>query len=270
MKKFAVIGNPVAHSRSPEIHAFFARQADIDMSYERIEAPTSGFIDTVRSFIDEGADGFNVTVPFKHEAFELVDQPSDIASRSGAVNTVTVLADGQLKGDNTDGDGLVADITKNLGWEIRGKRILVLGAGGAVAGVLPKLVEAAPSLLQIANRTHSKAELIADLAGAEAVRLEDVESSYDLVISGTSAGLSGSIFELPGRIIGKATRCYDMIYDSNVTMFNHWAEELGAAETSDGLGMLVEQAARAFTIWLDFEPDTVPVINAIRELLKRS
>lgn len=271
MKKFAVIGNPVSHSRSPEIHALFAAQADIDLTYERRFAPRGGFNENAREFVAGGGDGFNVTVPFKHDAFVLMDEYTRIAGQTRAVNTVTVLADGRLKGDNTDGAGLLRDLTVNLGWPVAGQRILVLGAGGAVAGVLPCLLEMKPVLVHIVNRTHETARTLAgEYEGVRAVHSADVEAAYDLIISGTSAGLSGMSVDIPQHVVGANTHCYDMIYSKEVTSFNQWANRAGCENTSDGLGMLVEQAAIAFHIWLGFTPDSRPVISALRDLIKRS
>ncbi|MEX0942864.1 MAG: shikimate dehydrogenase [Pseudomonadales bacterium] len=271
MKKFAVIGNPVDHSRSPEIHALFAAQAGVDLTYERRLAPLDGFEENVRGFVAEGGDGFNVTVPFKHNAFKLMDEVTRMAALTRAVNTVTVLADDKLKGDNTDGAGLLRDVTANLGWTVAGQRILVLGAGGAVAGVLPALLEIKPDLVHLVNRTHQRAQVLADeYENVKAVRGDDVESAYDLIISGTSAGLSGTVVNIPSRVVGTNTHCYDMIYGKEVTIFNQWASEAGCKQTSDGLGMLVEQAALAFDAWSGFRPDTRPVISALRDLISRS
>lgn len=271
MKKFAVIGNPVSHSRSPEIHALFAAQADIDLTYERRLAPLDGFDENARDFVAAGGDGFNVTVPFKHDAFVLVDEYTRIAGQTRAVNTVTVLADGRLKGDNTDGAGLLRDLTVNLGWPVAGQRILVLGAGGAVAGALPCLLEMKPALVDIVNRTHETAQTLAgEYEGVRAMLSADLEARYDLIISGTSAGLSGMSVDIPQRVVGANTHCYDMIYSDEVTSFNRWANRAGCENISDGVGMLVEQAALAFHVWLGFTPDTRPVISALRDLVKRS
>lgn len=269
MIRLAVIGNPVAHSRSPEIHEMFAQQAGLDIQYERILAALDAFPESVQAFVDEGGTGFNVTLPFKHEAFRLADETSRAAKASETVNTMTALAAARLKGDNTDGIGLLRDIEVNLGWPIRGARILVLGAGGAVSGVLPAILEAGCRQLDIYNRTHARAqELETRFQGpVRAVDADALEGPYELVISGTSAGLSGTSIELPPGIVGGSSRCYDMIYAAETTAFNAWAIANGCRQCRDGLGMLVEQAAAAFDIWFGFKPETGPVINQLRERL---
>lgn len=264
--RLAVFGNPVAHSRSPEIHEAFAGQFGLSVSYTRIEAPLDGFRDSVRAFVAEGAVGFNVTVPFKYEAFGLADEMSAAALASGTVNTMHVV-DGRLIGSNTDGTGLVADLETNLGWPIEGQRILIVGAGGAVAGVLPSLIERRPASIDIMNRTHARAVELAERFSVHAVTASSAEAAYDLVISGSSAGLTLDGIDLPAHLIGKQTCCYDMIYSAGKTAFNQWASQCGAGATSDGLGMLIEQAAAAFDIWFDVSPDTGPVIERIRQTL---
>lgn len=266
MKRLAVIGNPVAHSRSPEIHAAFAAQAGIDILYERLLAPVGDFARVARAFLDDGGCGFNITVPFKHEAWALAQSRSDAADASETVNTIKVLRDGSLFGDNTDGTGLVGDLESNLRWPIDGAKVLVIGAGGAVAAVLPALLARRPARLDLYNRTHERAARLASRYPARVRALETLADAgpYDLVVSGSSAGLSGSSPVLSPAIVGPRTRCYDMIYSATTTPFNAWAMESGAAVTSDGLGMLVMQAASAFSLWFEFEPDTAPVIALLR------
>ena len=266
MRRLAVFGNPLAHSRSPQIHEAFGRQAGIDLSYERIEAPLDDFVGTVQRFISGGGYGFNVTVPFKREAFDLVDDRDDSAEQSHTVNTVW--ADGnRLRGSNTDGVGMVTDIESNLGWQMEGRQILIVGAGGAVSGVLPAVLARLPARIDVLNRTHAKAVELAERFGIRAVTADTVSGDYDLVISGSSAGLTEDQLSLPAGIVGPGTHCYDMIYASGTTAFNQWAQRRGAAATSDGLGMLVEQAAAAFSIWFDFEPSTQVVIDELRRSL---
>ena len=271
MTRLAVIGNPVAHSRSPDIHGAFALQAGLDVRYVKILAPLEGFAETVTSFVRDGGYGFNVTVPFKHDAFTMCDEVSDIARQSKTVNTVTVMEDARLRGDNTDGFGLIRDIEHNQGWKIGGKRILLLGAGGAISGVLPDLIQVRPASIHIFNRTHEKAERLQALHGGvvQAKRYEELEAAYDIIVSGTSAGLSGEQVALPPSVIGGRSRCYDMIYGADATPFNRWAMEQGCTECSDGLGMLIEQASAAFDIWFKFKPDTRPVIRALRAALSQ-
>ena len=270
MKQLAVIGNPVNHSRSPEIHSAFAALAKIDLSYVRIKAEIDAFADTARQFVAGGGMGFNVTVPFKREAFEMMASCSPEATESQTVNTVTVQRGGSLHGDNTDGTGLVRDLSLNLGWALTGARILVVGAGGAVSGVLPALIASGPSSLHIYNRTFERARgLQAQFADVvTAVTVAELDKEYDFIISGSSAGLAGGVPDLPGHILGPETRCYDMIYSGDTTTFNQWAIECGARHCSDGLGMLVEQAAVSFQLWFGFEPATSPVISHLRHLLR--
>jgi len=266
MIRLAVIGNPVAHSRSPEIHEMFAQQAGLDIRYERILAAPDAFLASVQAFVDAGGAGFNVTLPFKHEAFRLADETSRAAKDSETVNTMTVLEAARLKGDNTDGVGLIRDIEANLGWPVKGARILVLGAGGAVSGVLPAILEAGPGQIDIYNRTHARALALEARFGGRvrAVDAAALEGPYELVVSGTSAGLSGAAIELPQGIVGGSSRCYDMIYAAETTAFIRWAMANGCRECSDGLGMLVEQAAAAFDIWFGFKPETRVVIDQLR------
>lgn len=271
MKHLAVIGNPVDHSRSPEIHTAFAAQARIQVSYVRIKAGIDAFEETARQFIAGGGMGFNVTVPFKREAFEMMASCSREATESQTVNTVTVHRDGSLHGDNTDGSGLVRDLTMNLGWTLTGGRILIVGAGGAVSGVLPALIASAPESVHIFNRTFERARgLQAQFDGkVTAVTEAGLDKEYDFIISGSSAGLAGGAQpDLPGQILGPETRCYDMIYSGHTTTFNQWAIDCGARHCSDGLGMLVEQAAVAFRLWFGFEPSTSPVISHLRHVLR--
>ncbi|XOV86225.1 MAG: shikimate dehydrogenase [Pseudomonadota bacterium] len=265
MNRLAVIGNPVAHSRSPDIHAAFGQQTGIALSYEKVLAPLDRFVGVARDLARGGFRGFNVTLPFKHEAFLLVDRVSASAAASEAVNTVTISAAGELSGDNTDGAGLVTDLTQNLGWEIKGARILLLGAGGAVSGILPALQAERPASIDVMNRTRSKAEALANRFGIQVV--DDPGQAYDLVISGSSAGLAGAAVDLPLATISDATCCYDMIYGPGTTPFLSWAAAAGCVQTSDGLGMLVEQAALAFNCWFDVMPRTEPVIAGLRRTI---
>lgn len=268
---YAVFGNPIAHSRSPVIHGMFAAQCGEPIDYERILAPLNDFPGSVRAFVHRGGRGFNVTVPFKEEAWRLARRRTARAEKAGAVNTVTVGPDGFLSGDNTDGAGLVRDITHNLGWPLRDQNVLVVGAGGAVRGVLGPLLEQGPRSVLIVNRTAEKARELAALfagdgpVGGGGFGLLDDARAFDLVINGTSAQLGGEIPSLPGRIVDAGTRVYDMMYGRMPTLFNRWASAQGAGICTDGLGMLVEQAAEAFRVWRGRQPETAPVIAALRE-----
>ena len=272
--KYAVFGNPVAHSRSPQIHAAFAAQTGEAIEYRRILVPEGKFRETARQFLSSGGRGMNITVPCKEDAFAFADQLSPRARRAGAVNTLKVDDDATVLGDNTDGRGLLTDLTDNLRWLVTGQRILLLGAGGAARGVLEPLLAQAPKALVIANRTERKAQLLArsfsDLGNIRATDYADLvrEQPFDLVINATSAGLSGKLPPLPDSIIGGNSCCYDMLYGAKPSIFMDWAGHLGAKQLADGLGMLVEQAAESFFLWRGKRPHTKPVIEAMRaELL---
>ncbi len=273
--RYAVIGNPVAHSQSPRIHAEFARQTGQDIAYEKLLAPLDAFEITVRRFFDEGGKGLNVTVPFKNEAFRIISP--DTVSFGGvvdaeAVNTIKVEGK-QLIGYNTDGIGLVTDLEKNLGFTISGKRVLLMGAGGAAQGVMHPLLQRRPGTLVIANRTPDKAERLAkrfarfaplSMQGISAVPYSHLGNSpFDLVINATSAGLSGEMPELPQGIFANGALAYDMVYGRD-TPFLQFARQSGARAV-DGLGMLVEQAAESFFIWRGVRPQTAPVIALLRD-----
>jgi shikimate dehydrogenase len=261
--RYAVFGHPIAHSKSPQIHAAFARQTGQDLTYEAILAPLDGFADSVAQFISAGGRGANVTVPFKEEAFRLANRLSPRAQRAGAVNTLSFDADGIL-GDNTDGAGLVADLTRNLHCTLAGKRILLLGAGGAARGVIEPLLEQKPSALVMANRTVSRAQELAELFGhgVSACSFDAVDTPFDLVINATAASLAGERPPLSPCVFTPDTLAYDLMYGRD-TPFLAFARTHGAA-TADGLGMLVEQAAEAFYLWRGVRPDTAPVIAALR------
>jgi shikimate dehydrogenase len=260
--RYAVFGHPIAHSKSPQIHAAFARQTGQDMTYEAILAPLDGFADGVTAFIAAGGRGANVTVPFKEQAFRLADRLSPRAQRAGAVNTLVF--DGGILGDNTDGAGLVADLTRNLNRALAGQRILLLGAGGAARGVIEPLLEQHPAALVIANRTVSRAQDLADLFGhgIRACGFDDAGGPFDVVINATAASLTGELPALPSAVFTANTLAYDMMYGRD-TPFLSFARRHGAA-TADGLGMLVEQAAEAFCVWRGVRPDTAPVIASLR------
>ena len=262
--RYAVFGHPIAHSKSPQIHAAFARQTGEDVVYEARLAPLDGFADSVAQFIAAGGRGANVTVPFKEEAFKLANRLSPRAQRAGAVNTLVFDVEG-IAGDNTDGAGLVADLTRNLNRSLAGKRILLLGAGGAARGVIEPLLEQQPAALVIANRTLSRAQELAELFGhgITACSFDAADAPFDIVINATAASLAGELPPLSSRIFTPNTLAYDMMYGRD-TPFLSFARTHGAA-TADGLGMLVEQAAEAFYVWRGVRPDTAPVIAALRQ-----
>lgn len=268
---YAVMGNPISHSKSPQIHALFAAQTRQRMTYEAMLVDLGGFEQALGNFQAHGGKGCNVTLPFKEEAWRLMDERSARAELAGAVNTVMFRADGSRYGDNTDGVGLVRDLRDNHGVSLAGRRVLVLGAGGAVRGVLGPLLEEKPASVVIANRTPSRASELAQVFAA----LGEVRASafdalagqqFDVVINGTSASLQGELPPLPEGILAPEARCYDMMYGAQPTVFMQWAASHGA-HAHDGLGMLVEQAAEAFFLWRGVQPQTAPVIATLREAL---
>ena len=267
--KYAVIGNPIEHSKSPQIHAAFAEQTGQDIEYGRILGDMEDFYGDVRDFVGAGGKGLNVTVPFKERAWQLVNERSEQAKHAGAVNTIIVLEHGRLRGDNTDGIGLVRDLVHNHGFDLEGKRILLLGAGGASRGILLPLLEKNPQEVVIANRTESKAVDLADLFAEQGlvtgVGLDHVHAEpFDLIINGTSAGLSGKVPAIPGGCLKPGGWTYDMMYSDEPTAFIRWGLEQGANKALDGLGMLVEQAAESFFLWRGVRPETAPVIRLLR------
>ncbi|MCL6000701.1 shikimate dehydrogenase [Neisseria meningitidis] len=266
LPRYAVFGNPVAHSKSPQIHQQFALQEGVNIEYGRICADIGGFAQAVSTFFETGGCGANVTVPFKREAFHLADEHSDRALAAGAVNTLILLKNGKLRGDNTDGLGLVGDIVKVQHTEIEGKNILLLGAGGAVRGVIPVLKEHRPARTVIANRTRAKAEELAQLFGIEAVPMADVNGGFDIVINGTSGGLSGQLPAVSPEIFRDCRLAYDMVYGCAAKPFLDFARQSGAKQTADGLGMLVGQAAASYALWRGFKPDIRPVIEYMKAL----
>lgn len=266
--QYAVMGNPITHSKSPRIHTLFAQQTGQRLEYTAIQVDVGGFSQAVGQFDAAGGKGLNVTVPFKQEAWQRVTERSERAERAGAVNTIKF--DGnKLIGDNTDGVGLVNDLTINNHIEIKGKRILLMGAGGAARGVLAPLLAQQPALLVIANRTIDKAvELataFADLGNIKGTGYDDLaDQQFDIIINATAASLQGQLPNMPDTVIAADACCYDMMYGAEPTTFMQWAAEHGAAKVLDGLGMLVEQAAESFFIWLGVRPDSLTVINALR------
>lgn len=270
MKYYGVFGNPIAHSKSPLIHQLFAEQTGQQLSYKPLLAPIDGFAATVAEFFQEGS-GANVTVPFKEDAFALADQLSERAQRAKAVNTLKKLADGRLLGDNTDGAGLVNDLLNNH-VQMAHKSILILGAGGAVRGILEPLLAQNPAEVCIVNRTVEKAEQLAsefaDLGPMTACGYDWIDAPVDIIINGTSASLSGALPPLADTLVKAGdTFCYDMMYGKDTTVFNQWAQQQGAARTLDGLGMLVEQAAEAFYLWTAVRPNPAPVLKILRAQL---
>lgn len=271
--RYVVIGNPIAHSKSPQIHAAFAAQfALTGFSYECLLAPLEDFDGTVRSFVAEGGKGCNVTVPFKEAAYELATHLTDRAAVAGAVNTLKLQDDGSLLGDNTDGVGLVTDLLRHT--TLADKRVLVLGAGGAARGVLLPLASARPASITVANRTAAKAVDLAALlqSHASGVTLtgcgfDGITGAFDVIINATSASLGGERVPLPAGVFANNALAYDMMYGKDETAFLAQAREAGVTQRVDGLGMLVGQAAEAFALWTGQRPDVAPVLLALRSAL---
>lgn len=271
--RLAVFGNPIKHSRSPAIHRAFAGQLDEYVQYRAQRIEPDDFEQAVARFFTAGGRGLNVTLPFKQRAFALADEASERAGRAGAANTLIALPDGRLRADNTDGVGMIRDMVANHGWQIGGLRTLVLGAGGAVRGVLQPLLSERPAEVFIANRTASRAtELVAEfadlgvpLAGGG---IDEIPAQpWDLIINGSAAGLDGEMPELPGVRLSDRCSCYDMVYGAEPTAFMRWAAANTAWAVADGLGMLVEQAAESYWLWQGRRPETRSVILQIREMM---
>ena len=269
--RFAVVGNPIEHSLSPRIHAAFAQQGERQIDYRAQRVEVDDFESWVSAFFEKEGRGLNVTLPFKTRAFDVADTVSDRARLTGAANFLTVNEEGGIHADNTDGKGLLTDVTANAGWTLEGARILVLGAGGAVKGVIPSLLDAGPAALVIANRTGERAETLAAEWAAQPIPVsgggygQAVGTPWDVIINGTSTGLSDEMPALPSETaLAEGCCCYDMAYGKGPTPFMRWAVEQGGRDARDGLGMLVEQAAEAFRVWRNIRPDTSACIAALR------
>lgn len=265
--RYTVIGNPIAHSKSPQVHALFAQQTRQAMVYERLLAPVDGFALAVQDFIAQGGRGANVTVPFKLEAFALAQELTPRAQSAGAVNTLSFSA-GSIKGDNTDGIGLVRDIMINAAVPLKGRSVLLLGAGGAARGVILPLIEAKIANLVIANRTEGRALELAQHFSTSAWSVSassfaQLDRPYDVIINATSASLSSDLPPVPDAVFGPETFAYDMMYGVQPTPFMQHAAQRGA-QVRDGLGMLVEQAAESFDIWRGVRPETASVYQWLR------
>ncbi len=266
--KYCVFGNPISHSKSPIIHAAFAHQTGQDISYQPILAPSDGFADAVDAFIAEGGRGANVTLPFKQEAYLLATTLTRRAEQAGAVNTL-VFNDDEIIGDNTDGVGLLRDITLNLQCPIQGKRVLLLGAGGAARGVIGPLLEEKPELLTIANRTvlraRSLAKRFSSIGPVSGCGYEGLAGqTFDIVVNATSASLSGTMPPLPEGIFAPGSLAYKMMYGLGDTPFRVFARNQGAEKISEGMGMLLEQAAESFFVWRGVRPDCAPVVGLLQ------
>ena len=263
---YTVFGNPVAHSKSPQIHQYFARQEGVQIEYTRtlVDNTRADFDNAVRTFLQQGGAGANITLPFKHFAYDFADLHSERAQAAGAVNTFVPQQDGRILGDNTDGEGLVRDLREHLGIELRGKRILLLGAGGAARGVVLPLLAHRPANLTIANRTYSKAVELAGIFRIEAAPLTQLQPCYDIIINATSSSLHHAAPDVPPDIFAGCFLAYDLFYADTATAFMQFAAQHGTQQTADGLGMLVGQAAAAYEQWRGFAPDIAPVIRHFR------
>ncbi len=267
--QYAVVGNPIAHSKSPEIHLLFARQTKQKIGYERIEAPLDGFEEKALSLRDAGYRGLNVTVPFKLDAAKLADDLTPRARLAGAVNTLKFDGDAIL-GDNTDGIGFVRDVTERLKFGFGDCAVLVLGAGGAVRGLLGSLLDASPRWLAVANRSHQRAEELAEEFGVEAIHFDEIPAEhFDLIINGTTTGLHHEAPAIDPQTFDDCQLAYDLVYAADPTPFMQLAKSGGAKQVVDGLGMLIEQAAESFQLWRGVRPDTNAVYRELRELLTR-
>ena len=269
--QYRVFGNPIYQSKSPSIHKAFAQATKQHLNYQAQLVAEDEFEDTVTAFFASGGKGLNITVPFKQRAFAMAQTLSPAAQKAEAANTLYLNNQGQLVADNTDGMGLVRDICSNLSGEIKAKRILVLGAGGAVRGVLQPILAQLPKQVVIANRTFSKAQTLAasfaNLGDIEAIPMDQLKGPFDWIINGTSASLAGDLPQLPDGLLTSNSRCYDMMYSADATVFNTWALNQGAGQADDGLGMLVEQAAQSFNLWRGVLPPTAEVLSALRSEL---
>ena len=258
--RYAVLGNPVEHSKSPQIHTTFARQTGQDISYEKLKVPLDQFAFFIRDLHQRGYKGLNVTLPFKEQAYNEAESLGKYARSAGAVNTL-IRTESGWRGENTDGTGLVTDLVNNLGVQLKNKKILVLGAGGAVSGILAPLFEEKPALVHIANRTPEKAVRLAErfheFGKIFGTGLDDTfQAPYDLIINGTSASVSGDLPAIPDGLLHSGSAAYDLFYADHPTAFIQWAKGQGVALTADGIGMLIEQAAESFYLWRNIRPNT--------------
>jgi shikimate dehydrogenase len=266
--RYGVMGHPIEHSWSPFIHGLFAKQTGQNLSYRLFDVPAEKFRSRALEFFTHGGKGLNITVPHKQAAAELVNRLTPRAEQASAVNTIKLEERDELLGDNTDGAGLLTDLTVNLGIELSSRLILILGAGGATRGVLAPLLEARPAAVVIANRTPQRAldlaAEFAELGPVSACGFDELDSkSFDLIINATAASLHGEVPLVPSRIVGTHTICYDMAYGKGDTSFTRWAREHNAGHAFKGWGMLIEQAAESFQLWRGVRPDTRPILEAL-------
>lgn len=269
MDKYAVVGNPIAHSKSPLIHKLFAEQTQQSMSYIAMLSESESFEKDVSDFFERDGMGLNITVPFKLKAYDFSNEVNERAKLAGAVNTL-IKKEGRVVGDNTDGVGLVNDISINKKFNLKNKKILLIGAGGASRGIIAPLFEKSSASITIVNRTESKAEQLAKgfshLGETHALGFDALKNQepYDLLINASSAGLSGEAPAIPKGLSIENSFCYDMVYSKSTTPFIEWAKSRGCTYTADGLGMLVEQAAESFYLWRGVRPETEVVLKQLR------
>ena len=269
MTHYAVMGDPISHSKSPQIHSLFAQQTGDDLHYDKLQISVDDFAAEVAGFFGRGGSGLNITVPHKEAAFALADHRSSRASTARAANTLGRKPDGSIWADNTDGVGLVRDLTQNYQLPLSDQHVLMLGAGGAARGVLAELINCAPASITVMNRTQSRAEALRDdLAKYGLVHVRAINKRggplYDLVINGTSTGLQNEGLQLDSALFAESFVAYDMMYAAYDTPFMKWAQAAGAQQVLDGLGMLVEQAAESFTLWHGVRPETAGVAASLR------
>jgi shikimate dehydrogenase len=269
--RYAVFGNPIGHSKSPFIHTLFARQTNQHLTYTAELTPVGEFTSAAKMFFSTGGKGCNVTVPFKEDAYQFATRLTERAQLAGAVNTLKKLDDGEIIGDNTDGEGLVQDLLQYQ-VPLAGARILLIGAGGAARGVIKPLLDQQPSEIVITNRTLSKAEQLAEMFAPygqiRAIEMSEISQGFDVVINSTSASLSGELPAISAAIFTSRTHAYDMMYGSGKTAFNQWALDSGVVAAYDGLGMLVGQAAESFMLWRGLRPGTKQILREIRKNLE--
>lgn len=268
---YAVFGNPIGHSKSPFIHTLFARQTNQSMEYTAELAPVDGFVVTAKAFFANGGRGCNVTVPFKEDAYKFADRLTERAQLAGAVNTLKKLDDGEILGDNTDGEGLVQDLMQYQ-VPLKDAKILLIGAGGAAKGTIKPLLDKGPASITITNRTFAKAESLAQafsrFGHVSAAEMSQIEGSFDLIINSTSASLDGKLPEISPSIFSAQSVAYDMMYGKGLTIFNQWALDNGCGHAYDGLGMLVGQAAESFMLWRGLRPGTKQIHRELRKNLE--
>ena len=273
-ERYAVMGYPVSHSKSPYIHGCFAAQTGEPITYEAIEVEPGRFPDAVRAFRERGGQGLNVTLPFKQEAFNLAQVRTDRAERAGAVNTLWFDEHTGINGDNTDGIGLIRDLAGTCGVSVTSSSVLLIGAGGAARGAACALLDEGPHRLVVANRSHHKAVSLAQEMGVPdmyAAKLQDLEGEhFELVVNATAASIEGKVPPIPTSIIDRDSVCYDMMYAVEETAFVRWSRDNGARCAVDGLGMLVEQAAESFALWRKVKPNATEVLRALRSEIKKT